>query len=78
MRFSVKEAKFLTKDGQIDFLGITMTRDDKFIYLNMQDYIKTMVKTLGRNELLNAKTATSRPLVEEHLKNETALNDPKK
>ena len=78
MRFSVKEAKFLAKEGQIDFLGITMTRDDQYIYLNMQDYIKTMVKTLGRNELLNAKTATSRPLVEEHLKNETALNDSKK
>ena len=46
-KFKCKEVKWLTKESPLDHLGVTLYKDDEFIWMSMENYITNMLMILN-------------------------------
>ena len=46
-KFKCKEVKWLTKESPLDHLGVTLYKDDEYIWMSMENYITNMLMILN-------------------------------
>ena len=55
-RFDCKEADWLNPNSSIDYLGMTVSQDDTYLYISMSDYIHKCLKELGWEDVRPVST----------------------
>ena len=61
-RFDCKDLEYLNVGDPLDYLGITITLDDKYLYTSMGDYIRKCVKILEWEHLKPVGTPMNGPI----------------
>ena len=61
-RFECKGAEWLEPDSSVDYLGMTVSQDDTYLYMSMSEYILKCLKELGWEDLKPASTPIDCPI----------------